>query len=1182
MKKILKANPLLLIFFILFLFLFLFFNSNLKDKTASKLLKLFLNKFFKVETSWEKLNLKIFPPKISIENLSFSYGKIEKISVSPSFKLVYTKAFIYGMEINLENKKKGEGSKFNLVFLEDLILQKCKIKFKDKEIPMEGYFKDISLFFLKDKGFISIKEAIIDLPEINKLQFSLKSSFQKKEKFINFKKILISSNKFKVLANGDFYDFNPSFSFDFNLNGNLNYFLDFLNAGIDGECNLLGNISYKEDFSINAKGTINKTKFLEKELPTLNVLCKLNSKYLNLKLIKEKSYAKIMLSLKKDLQSEIDLKIEKVSLKNILSFFSIPIIKYSKNLKVNGKYNFLGTNIEEGEGFLNFQSYENDLKGKGFLKNFSIENLNILINENDFKSSFFAKLPFNSDENFSFSGKIKDIQTEKLKDILSVFLPEIPRVKGTTDGSFNIFGTYEDFRISANLKFQDFYYEEIPFGNGEGTIEIYKGNLEFKNIFFSYKEGTLEGSGNLKNGIDFYHKNWNFPLPFNSVLDGSGKLLFEPSFFVSGKIEKAQLDFFSFDDLKFLYDYNGNILNIKKMEGKKGSGIFKLEGVLDNNFIFNANISDFPIFDDINISAEIKGSFGEYIGLFVNGELKYEKLKLFPIFFNGSLDKKNLRIEFENKDYLKIKCFGFLENDLNFSIKSNLEFLNLSFISGLELENPIKGEANLSGNLKDINSLIGDLKIEAFDLIYKENNFQIPKGITAEIKNGGITTEETPIFHELAYLELKGQCDFFKKFKLKIKGNADFGDEIVNYFVPQFAYDGMASLDFSIEKTKDLKIDGSLNISGYKLSYLPLNFILLNPKGRINIKENKIKIENIEGYSGDGVFSMLGEIILGKNLYPERIILDGKSKNLKVSYIQGFTLCLDGTANFFWTEKSKQITGKLTLTKGSFTKEFNLLNELQKIISAEKVESKFKNFPLINLNLNIDVPGSLKVKNQFLNLICSGKIQILGDISHPIIIGNLETLPKSEIYFNGVLYKIEYAKVLMSNPTSFDPLIEMEATSNIRSYLIHLKVKGTLSHLTPQFSSEPYLPEADIISLLATGKVASQESGTWLSGASLLISQQISEELSKRSSSIFGLDRIRIEPVFGQTNITTARITALKQINSNCILSYTYNPIENQKDIISLECNISQNTYLNLIQEEDGTYLFQIFQRKSL
>lgn len=1182
MKKILKTNPFLLIFFILFLTLILFFNSNFKDKIGSKSLKLFLNKFLKVQANWEKLNLKIFPPKISIENLSFPYGKIEKISISPSFKLAYTKVFIYGMEINLENIKKGEGSKFNLVFLEDLILLKCKIKFKDKEIPMEGHFKDISLFFLKDKGLFNIKEAIIELPEINKLKFSFKSSFQRKEKFLNFKKIFISSNEFKILAKGDFYDFNPSFSFDFNLNGNLNYFLDFLKAGIGGDCNLSGNISYDNDISVNAKGIINKTKFLEKELPPLNVLCKLNSKYLNLELIREKNNAKIMLSFKENLQSEINLKIEKVLLKNILSFFSIPPIKYSKDLKVNGKYNFFGTNIEEGEGFLNFQSYENDLKGKGFLKNFSIENLNININESDFKSSFFAKLPFNSDENFSFSGEINKIQTEKLKNILSFFLPEIPRLKGTTDGSFNIFGTYEDFKISANLKFQDLYYEEIPFGNGEGTIEIYKENLEFKNIFFSYKEGTLEGSGNLKNGIDFSHTRWSFPLPFNLSLDGSGKLLFEPSFFVFGNVEKAELDFFSFDELKFLYDYNGNILNIKKMEGKKGSGIFKLEGVLENNFIFNANISDFPIFDDINISAEIKGSFGENIRLFANGELKYEKLKLFPISFNGSLDKENLEIEMENKNYLKIKCLGFFRNDLNFSIKSNLELLNLSFISGLDLENPIKGGANLSGNLKDINSLKGNLKIEPFNLIYKENNFQILKGITAEIKNGNITTEETAIFHKLAYLELKGQCDFFKKLKLKIKGNADFGDEIVNYFVPQFAYDGMASLDFSIEKTKELKLDGSLNISGYKLSYLPLNFILLNPKGRISIKENKIKIENFEGNSGDGVFSMYGEIILGKNLYPERITLDGESKNLKVSYIQGFTMYLNGKANFFWTEKSKQITGKLTLTKGNFIKEFNLLSELQKIISAEKAEAKFKNFPLINLNLNIDVPNSLKVKNQFLNLICTGKIQILGDISNPIILGNLETLPKSEIYFNGVLYKIEYAKVLMSNPTSFDPLIEMEATSNIRSYLIHLKIKGTLSHLTPQFSSEPYLPEADIISLLATGKVASQESGTWLSGASLLISQQISEELSKRSSSIFGLDRIRIEPVFGQTNITTARITALKQISPNCTLSYTYNPIENQKDIISLECNISQNTYLNLIQEEDGTYLFQIFQRKSL
>ncbi len=556
--------------------------------------------------------------------------------------------------------------------------------------------------------------------------------------------------------------------------------------------------------------------------------------------------------------------------------------------------------------------------------------------------------------------------------------------------------------------------------------------------------------------------------------------------------------------------------------------------------------------------------------------------KIKDLSLNTSLEEENFELNLENGKGIELKSKGFLDKNYNFLFKTNLNIQNLDLISDLNLENPLMGEISLKGNLKEFERSKGEINLNSFNLVYKENKFKFSEGIKGELEGGKISFLENPIFHELAYIELSGFLSILPKLSLNIKGSADFGDEIVNYFVPQLYYDGMASLNFTLEKNKDLKTEGTLKISGYKLRYAPINFFLLNPKGIIKLKENKIILENLEGFTGDGKLNLKGEAFLREKINFERITLKGLGNNLRVSLFPGFVMFLNGNSEFIWSENLKQINGNLTLLEGNYTKELNILGEISKILTPSKTTFQTKELPQINLNLSIDVPSSLKVKNQLLNLICKGKIQILGTISNPIILGSLETLPKSKIYFNGVNYEIEKAKVIMSNPQEFDPLIELEATSNIRSYLIHLKLKGSLSHLTPQFSSEPYLPESDIISLLATGKVASQESGTWLSGASLLLSQQISEELSKQSSSIFGLDRIRIEPVFGETNITTARLTALKQISPNCTLSYTYNPITNQKDIISLECHISQDTYINLAQEEDGTYFFQIFQRKTI
>lgn len=1187
MKKFLKINPFLFIFFILFITLIIFFLSPLKDKLASKSIKFFLHKFLKIEASWDKLNLKVFPPHLYIENFKIPYGSAERISLYPSFKIAHTKVYIYGLDLKLKgfekSKKEEKKIDYGFLFFEDLVLQKCKIRFEEEEIPLEGEFKGFSLFFWKEKGFLNIKDCFLDLPEIGNLRFSLKSAFKKRGKGLYFERISISSRDFFIRGKGDFIDLKPTFSLNFNLNANLKPLLKFLNAGIDGKLKMDGNINYKKDILIKGKGKIEETKFLEKEIPELDVLAKMDSNYLNLDFNRGKDKGNLKLSLKEKNISEINLNIEKINTSAMLDFFSIPQVNYFKEITLKGEYNFYGTQIEKGEGFLGFISMDKNFEGGGIIKDFSIETLKMEAKEEDFLAEVEAKLPFSSEEDFYFSGEIKEASLEKIKNILKPFLPEIGFLKGRGKGNFKISGTYEDILIESRADIQDFYYENLPFGDGEVEIQIYKEEVFFKKILFRNIEGTLDGEGSISKGINFKHKNWHFPIPFSSILDGEGILYFKPEFLISGKVNRAKVDFFDFGEINFEYDYNGKVFNLKQLEALKDGGILKLKGIYEEKFELEGSTYNFPLYDEIKISSNLKVEIREGdIDFCLDGLLEDEKISFMPLSIYSSLKEGNFELQIQNSSGLYFKADGFMDKNFNFKTLSKFNVSNLNILPSLEFFPSINGEATISGNLKELENIRGAVKINPFELIYNKSPFKISEGMEIDIEKGKAILQKTSIFHELAYIEISSILSFKPKFKLQINGEADFGDEIVNYFIPQLNYDGMAGLKFSLEKGKDLKMEGNLNISGYKISYLPINFNLFNPKGRVNLKENKIEIERFQGFSGEGNLNLQGEVFINKKFGIDRIMLQGESQNLRVNYLQGFTMFLDGKANFFWTERTKQISGNFDLLEGNFTKEISLLSEIQKIITPQKTNIQSKTLPSINLNLNIAVPGTLKVKNQILNLRCAGNIQIRGELSNPIILGQIETLPKSEIYFNGVLYKIEYAKVIMSNPYSFDPVIEMEATSNIRSYLIHLKIQGTLSHLTPQFSSEPYLPEADIISLLATGKVASQESGTWLSGASLLISQQISEELSKRSSSIFGLDRIRIEPVFGESNITTARITAIKQINPNCTLSYTYNPIENQKDIISLECNISQDTYLNLIQEEDGTYLFQIFQRKNL
>ncbi|MEJ5167513.1 MAG: hypothetical protein WHV67_10865, partial [Thermoanaerobaculia bacterium] len=195
-----------------------------------------------------------------------------------------------------KGKKEEKKIDYGFIFFEDLVLQKCKIRFEEEEIPLEGTFRGFSLFFWKEKGFLNIKDGLLILPELGKINFSLKSSFKKEGKGLYFERILIKSRDFFIRAEGNFKDLKPTFSLNFNLSASLSPLLQFLNAGIGGKLQMDGNITYRRDIFLKGKGKIEKPEFLEKEIPELELMAKLDSSYLNLDFYKEKDKGSLKLS----------------------------------------------------------------------------------------------------------------------------------------------------------------------------------------------------------------------------------------------------------------------------------------------------------------------------------------------------------------------------------------------------------------------------------------------------------------------------------------------------------------------------------------------------------------------------------------------------------------------------------------------------------------------------------------------------------------------------------------------------------------------------------------------------------------------------------------------------------------------------------------------------------------------
>jgi autotransporter translocation and assembly factor TamB len=92
---------------------------------------------------------------------------------------------------------------------------------------------------------------------------------------------------------------------------------------------------------------------------------------------------------------------------------------------------------------------------------------------------------------------------------------------------------------------------------------------------------------------------------------------------------------------------------------------------------------------------------------------------------------------------------------------------------------------------------------------------------------------------------------------------------------------------------------------------------------------------------------------------------------------------------------------------------------------------------------------------------------------------------------------------LYFNPDDpLNPRIELQGESLIQDYTVHVYVYGTANAPRAIFSSEPPLPQEDIISLLATGVTRSSLSGgnVLASRALLLLGKELYRKIFKRGS----------------------------------------------------------------------------------
>jgi len=356
--------------------------------------------------------------------------------------------------------------------------------------------------------------------------------------------------------------------------------------------------------------------------------------------------------------------------------------------------------------------------------------------------------------------------------------------------------------------------------------------------------------------------------------------------------------------------------------------------------------------------------------------------------------------------------------------------------------------------------------------------------------------------------------------------------------------DGDLALDASVNGTIAKPVlsgsgDITINMARFSNATLPA---VSGFHSRLTFDRDVLNFERFNGDIAGGPFTISGRVTFPKLTEPN-LDFQLKAQSILVARNDSLTARADADLRVMGPWASATVTGNVALTNSQFLKNIDLIPIGLPGRPAPQPRSERPDFsvpqpPIRDWKFDV----AIKTKDSFLirgNLANGGAIvdlHLSGTGLRPALQGlvrleNVEaTLPFSRLEIaQGFLY--------FDPSDSFNPKIDLQGTSLIHDYTVHVYVYGT--SLSPEaiFSSEPPLPQEEIISLLATGVTRGELIGNnnVLAGrAAMLLVQQLYQKVFKKgqatkSNSVF--DRLQVD--IGQVDPRTGQQTATARFKVN-------------------------------------------------
>ena len=507
-------------------------------------------------------------------------------------------------------------------------------------------------------------------------------------------------------------------------------------------------------------------------------------------------------------------------------------------------------------------------------------------------------------------------------------------------------------------------------------------------------------------------------------------------------------------------------------------------------------------------------------------------------------------------------------------------FLNRYLAGHVLGASPLSGTAVVEGDLRRPRDLKVAANLGEFQMDLERVKLHNDGPLRFSVENQILQIDQCRLISEGTDISGNGSINLGGDRAVNLHAEGQLNLQLLSTYDSDFTSSGQVQTSVSIAGTLDNPtLQGRVQINNGSIAYIDLPSALSNINGSIIFNRNRAEIESLTAYTGGGLISFRG--FAASYNHQLNFDLGVTGQEVRLRYPPGVSSTANMDLKFAGSSSSSLLSGDITINKLGVTPGFDFGAYLASTSQAGTLPQTNPLLNRIRMDVHIVTVPELQMQTAVIRLSGDADLHLRGTAAKPILLGRADVI-EGEAYFNGTKYRMERGDVTFTNPVTTTAVLDLQATTHVRDYDITLNVNGPVDKLNMTYRSEPPLPTADIIALLAFGQTEEESAqlqqsnqSAFASGASTaLLGEALNATLGNRVQRLFGVSRIKIDPQGLSTETSTTQsgpaVTIEQQVKNNLTVTYTTSVNQASQQVIQVEYNVTRNISIVALRDQNG------------